>query len=185
MVIHDLVRIHLPMERIHRRVLGDDLTGWTTLLECATGEANGRARLRIGLHRDRSVLTKRLHVELTPPSVRAGEVAAGFTAPFSGLRTIFPGVAKTTKMSAAGANATHLAVDGRYKWRLGSLDQRGDRTMIHRIAEGALHGLVLDVGTRIGSDEGRRPDNSRAQAGHHSSREATPLPATSAQERLA
>ncbi|MGH9122270.1 MAG: hypothetical protein ACRDYC_10060 [Acidimicrobiales bacterium] len=156
MLLHDLVRVDVPMATAQDRLLGPDRNGWTTLVSSSGAELDGTGRLHVGRPTDRSWFAKTLQVELGPPIARAADLIVEFTVSPIGLRSLFPSVMGAIEMNPAGACGTQLAVHGRYRPPLGTFGRMLDRTLAHHLAQRVLHALLQEVAARL-SYESRNP----------------------------
>lgn len=151
MLLHDLIRVDVPMAAVRDRVLGPDRNGWTTLVKCGDAEGEGRGRLRVGLGGDRSLFAKTLQVELSPPIARAADIVVEFTASPIGLQSLFPTVTGAIEMNPTGASGTQLVVYVRYRPPLGTFGKAVDRSLAQRLAQLVLHALLEEVAARLSS----------------------------------
>ena len=151
MLLHDLIRVEVPMASDRDRVLGPEGNGWVTLVDRATTDGKDAGRIRLGLRGDRSLVSKTLHVEFSPPVDRAADIVVGFTVTPVGMRPLFPSVSGELEMNPAGSGSTMLTIHGRYRPPLGAVGRLLDRSLARRAAQRALHSLIRQVASHLSS----------------------------------
>jgi hypothetical protein len=62
---------------------------------------------------------------------------------------LFPALDADLTLSAAGAEATTLRLDGSYRPPLGGFGERLDRTILHRLAQATMESFVSRIGQAI------------------------------------
>jgi hypothetical protein len=153
MLLHDFAYVPVSAAKVRDRILADHGEWLAPLATAAAGEGEA-LRLRIGPLEALPMLSKTVSVRVGQPIARGEITVVPLTWEATNTPGLFPVLSADLEVAALGDEFTQLTLQGRYDPPLGSLGQRIDRLLMHRIAEASVRSFLSHLAERLASLEG-------------------------------
>lgn len=153
MLIHDFAYVPVSAAKVRDRLLADEGEWLAPLAAAAAGEGEA-LRLRVGPLAALPMLGKTVSVHIGPPIDRGEVTVVPLTWQATNAPGLFPVLSADLEVAALGDDLTQLTLQGRYDPPLGSIGQRFDRLLMHRVAEASVRSFLSHVAARLAAFEG-------------------------------
>ncbi|MBI4728697.1 MAG: hypothetical protein HY775_04250 [Acidobacteria bacterium] len=150
MFVYYYVHLSQPFETVERGLLDalGSLDGWA-----AAAYREGEAiRARIGVGGERRLIAKAIRMEAGAPRRGTVETTVPLTWEATGTPGLFPRMEADLVVAALGPDLTQISLRGSYRPPLGAIGRAVDRTLLHRLAEASVKGLLDRVAHELGLD---------------------------------
>jgi hypothetical protein len=141
MLLHDFAYVPIAAERIRERILANH-GAWLSPLAVAAASEGEALRLRVGPAGSLPMLGKTVSVEVGEPITRGDVTVVPLTWRATGAPALFPALTADLEVAAMGAGLTQLTLRGSYDPPFGTVGQRLDRILLHRVAEASVRSFL-------------------------------------------
>ena len=140
MFVYYYVYLGLPFEDIEGRILGliDGFEDWAG----AAYREGEELRATLGPGHGGDLLAKTVRIRVGEPVRGTAETAIPLVWEATGTPGLFPKMEADLVIAALGPELSQVALRGTYEPPLGILGRALDRTLLHRLAEASVKGLV-------------------------------------------
>lgn len=153
MLLHDFAYVPVSAEKVRDRILANHGEWLAPLASAAAGEGEA-LRLRVGPLEALPVFSKTVIVRVGQPIERGEITVVPLTWEATTTPGLFPVLSADLEVAALGDDFTQLTLQGRYDPPLGSLGQRIDRLLMHRIAEASVRSFLGHLAAHLAALEG-------------------------------
>jgi hypothetical protein len=153
MLLHDFAYVPVSADRVRDRILANHGEWLAPLASAAAGEGEA-LRLRVGPLEVLPMLGKTVSVHVGQPIARGEVTVVPLTWQATSTPGLFPVLSADLEVAGLGDDLTQLTLQGRYDPPLGSIGQRIDRLLMHRVAEASVRSFLTHLAERLATLEG-------------------------------
>ena len=150
MLLHDFAYVPIAAARIRERILANHGAWLSPLAVAAAGEGEA-LRLRVGPANSLAMLGKTVSVEVGEPITRGDVTVVPLTWRATGTPGLFPALTADLEVAAMDEGLTQLTLRGHYDPPFGSVGQRLDRILLHRVAEASVRAFLHKLAAGLAS----------------------------------
>ncbi len=153
MLLHDFAYVAVSAEKVRDRILANHGEWLAPLAAAAAGEGEA-LRLRVGPLEALPMLGKTVSVRVGEPIDRGEVTVVPLTWQATNAPGLFPVLTADLEVARLGDDLTQLTLQGRYDPPLGSIGQRIDRLLMHRVAEASVRSFLSHLAERLAALDG-------------------------------
>lgn len=141
MLLQDFVYVGHPAPEVVARLRAKPAE-WLSPFAEAADDGGDELRMRVGPGPTRALLRKTVRVVCGEPTQRGGVTIVPITWHAEGMAAAFPELDGELEVADVGGDRCQITLMGRYDPPLGSLGDRMDRLVLHRVAQASVRSFL-------------------------------------------